>query len=198
MSGSSRGRVFPTLATTLICVDKDAAKIERLNRGRSADLRAGARGADREEHRLPGGFRFTTDLAQGGRWRRGGFHCGRHADPPGRRARGPDLCDGRSRRDWPGVDRLCGGGDEVDGSGWHQPQAWAKRLKAANPQARVRCRLEPRVSARRSGDRRFHASRPGGGGGGIRHGEEGHGRALPAAFACANFRWSTPTSKAPR
>ena len=54
-------------------------------------------------------------------------------------------------------------------------------IRKAQAGGRVRRRLEPRVSARGRGDRRFHAPRPGGRRSSVRPRAGGHGRGLPPA-----------------
>ena len=122
-----------------------------------------------------GRLTFTTDLAEGVEGRGSGVHRGRHAGAARRRPCRPDLRvrgGARARQgDRAGNRRR----HQVDRPGRHRRQDRAKSCAKRASTERLG-RLQPRIPARRRGDRRLQASRP--------HRRRRRGRAR-AARCCA-------------
>ena len=157
--GLVSGACFSEFGLDVVCVDKDAAKIEACASGRDADLRAGPRRAGGEQ--CQGGppvlLHRPRSGGDGGRCR---LHRRRHAVAPRRRPCRPllRLCrrrgNRRGRRPAPTVVVTkstvpVGTGDEVE-----------RIMREAASRRRFRRRLQSGIPARRRGDRRFHAARP--------------------------------------
>jgi hypothetical protein len=162
--GLVSGACFSEFGVTVTCVDKDAAKIERLSRGEmpiyEPELeqlvmanRAGGRPA------------FVHHGARAGRGRGGRrLYRRRHPVAARRRACRSLLRFCRGRGDRAGARRRSGkprrAGDQIDRAGRHR-KAGRGNLAAGLSRRPFRCRLEPRIPARGLGDRGFHAPRPG-------------------------------------
>ena len=122
--GLVSGACFAQFGHDVVCVDKDAGKIDRLRKGEMPIYEPGLDElvADNVE---AGRLAFTHRSRRGGGRRRRGVHRGRHADPARRRPCRPDLCLCRRRRDRRRDPRLHRGRHQVDGAGRHRPRSGA-------------------------------------------------------------------------
>ncbi len=134
------------------------AKIEALRARRDSDLRARARGGRREERPRRTAQVHHRPRAGDPRGARG-LHRGGHA-AAARRARRPLLRPPGRGVDRRQPERLQGHRHQVDRAGRHRADGRARGARALGRQAGVRRGLEPRVPARRLGDRGLPASRP--------------------------------------
>ena len=163
--GLVSGACFSEFGVSVICVDKDAAKIERLRRGEMPIYEPGLEELGGGQCRRPGRLRFTTDLEPAVARRRCGLHRGRHAVAARRRACRSELCLCRGRGDRPGAGRDRSPAATVVVTKSTVPVGTGRQvaaiLRAGLPGGRLRRRLEPGISARGLGDRGFHAARPG-------------------------------------
>ena len=154
-------------------------------RRRASGLRTGAGGAGRIERECRPALLHHRSGRSGGRFR-SGLHRGRNPGTPWRR-RGQSRPCARGRRGRRPIAgrRLHGGGDEIDGPRRHRPRDRKHRF-AASPARQLRHSLQPRISARGIGDRRFHAPRPGGDRRRERTRRRGPAGHLSAAFSARN------------
>ena len=127
---------------------------------RDADLRAGARSPGGGATRVPGRLAFTTEPCRRSERGRRGLHRRRHADPPRRRPCRSQLMSMRRPRRSPrrstGYTVIVTKSTVPVGTG----REVARIIREAQPDGRIRCRLQPGIPARGLGDRGFHAARP--------------------------------------
>ena len=177
--GLVSGACFADFGHVVTCIDKDAAKIERLRSGEMPIFEPGLEALVARNVEA-GRLSFTTDVGGGDRAGRRGVHRRRHAVAARRRLCRPLLRLCRRARDRGRARRLHRRRDQVHGSGRHR-----RRDRGHHPQAAARRRLrgglQPGVPARRRGDRGLQAPRPGGGRHRGRAARGGDARALPAA-----------------
>ncbi len=156
--GLVSGACFADFGHHVTCVDKDAAKIDGLNAGRDADLGAGARSAGQGQCRARPARPSPPTWPTGVEGAEAVFIA---VGTPARRGDGhADLTYVFDAvRELAKVDQAGNGrGDQVDRPGRDRRQ---DRGDPARGGRRGRIgRVQPRIPARRRGDRRLQASRP--------------------------------------
>ena len=155
--GLVSGACFSEFGVEVICVDLDEGKIARLKKGEMPIYRARPRPARRQQRRRQAPLLHHRSCRRR-QSRRRGVHRRRHALAPRRRPCRSLLCFWRGRGDRTRARRLYRRRHQIDRAGRHRPQG-----RGYHPQDPARCefrrRVEPRIPARRLGDRRLHASR---------------------------------------
>ena len=156
--GLVSGACFADFGHEVVCIDKDQGKIDRLKAGVMPIWEPGLEGAG-DVQRAARAAELHHRAGGGARRRRSGVHRRRHARAPRRRPCRPHLRLRRRPRACPDDDRAGRRHHQVDGAGRD------RRRDRQDPQGRGRAaghvgRLQPRIPARRRGDRRLQAPGP--------------------------------------
>ena len=117
--GLVSGACFSEFGVDVVCVDKDADKIARLNEGQLPIFEPGLEDIV-ESNENSGRLSFTTDLVAAVDGADAVFIAVGTPSPPRRRPRRSVLCLCRRYRNRPGHERLYGGRHQVDGARRHR------------------------------------------------------------------------------
>ena len=142
--GLVSGACFADFGHVVCCIDKDAGKIEALNRGEMPIFEPGL-ARTRHQERAPGAAQLQRRPRGGHPEGRGHPDRGRHAVAARRRARRSFLHLPGRARDRRRARRLHGGGHQVDGAGRHRG-----RGRAHHPRSPARTPTSPSCRTRNS------------------------------------------------